>query len=152
MLIALILICVAFIAIGVFLSKKVSRASDFLVAGRGLPVWVLAFTIAASHFGGGALVGGVQQGAELGRWAGMYGILGYAAACFVNAYVAPRFRRAANNMTPPDYVEPATAPRNSCVAIIPSYIFSAPLPSSRRSSTRSAAWRRPSGCHAPWPS
>jgi SSS family transporter len=105
MLIALILICVAFIAIGVFLSKKVSRASDFLVAGRGLPVWVLAFTIAASHFGGGALVGGVQQGAELGLWAGMYGILGYAAACFVNAYVAPRFRRAANNMTPPDYVE-----------------------------------------------
>ncbi len=51
------------------------------------------------------MVGGVQQGAELGLWAGMYGIIGYAIASFANAWIAPKFRRMANNLTPPDYVE-----------------------------------------------
>ncbi|GHT69992.1 sodium:solute symporter [Spirochaetia bacterium] len=70
-----------------------------------MPLLVLTFTIAATHFGGGALVGGVQQGAEMGLWAGMYAILGYAAACLVNAFVAPHFRRRSNNLTPPDFIE-----------------------------------------------
>ena len=82
---ALLLICAIFIVIGIVLSKRVSSATDFLVAGRGMPLIVLSFTITATHFGGGALVGGVQQGAELGLWAGMYGIIGYAIASFANA-------------------------------------------------------------------
>lgn len=102
---ALLVLCGIFIAMGVFLSRRIGSATDFLVAGRGLPVWVLAATITATHFGGGALVGGVQQGAEMGLWAGMYAIIGYAIATFANGMIAPKFRRLANNLTPPDYVE-----------------------------------------------
>ncbi len=40
--------------------KKVKTASDFLIAGRNLPLPILAATIAATSFGGGCLVGGVQ--------------------------------------------------------------------------------------------
>lgn len=103
--IPLLLFCAVFIAAGYMFSKKISSGTDFLVAGRKLPLVFLIFTIAASHFGGGALVGGISQGASQGLWAGMYAIIGYAIACFVNAFVAPRFRRASNNLTPPDYVE-----------------------------------------------
>jgi SSS family transporter len=103
--VALLVLCGIFIAIGVILSGKVSSASDFLVAGRKIPLVFLTFTIAATHFGGGALVGGIEQGAELGLWAGMYPIIGYAVACIVNAFVAPLFRRRANNLTPPDFIE-----------------------------------------------
>jgi len=103
--VALLVLCGIFIAIGFFLSKRVSSASDFLVAGRKIPLIVLSFTIAATHFGGGALVGGIQQGAEMGLWAGMYAIIAYAVACIVNAFVAPNFRKRANNLTPPDFVE-----------------------------------------------
>lgn len=102
---ALLVICGLFIVVGIFLSKKINSATDFLVAGRGLPIWVLAATITATHFGGGALVGGVQQGAEMGLWAGMYAIIGYAIASFANGFIAPKFRRMANNLTPPDFVE-----------------------------------------------
>jgi Na+/proline symporter len=102
---ALLVLCGIFIAVGVILSRRVSSASDYLVAGRKVPLLFLTFTIAATHFGGGALVGGVEQGAEMGLWAGMYPIIGYAVACIVNAFVAPLFRKRANNLTPPDFIE-----------------------------------------------
>jgi Na+/proline symporter len=102
---ALLILCGIFIAVGVILSGRVSSASDFLVAGRKIPLIFLTFTIAATHFGGGALVGGIEQGAQMGLWAGMYPILGYAVACIINAFVAPLFRKRANNMTPPDFIE-----------------------------------------------
>ena len=98
-------LCALYIVVGYIFSKKVKTSTDFLVAGRSMPMIFLVFTIAATHFGGGALVGGIEQGASKGLWAGMYGIIGYAIACFINAFVAPRFRRAANNLTPPDFVE-----------------------------------------------
>ena len=101
----LLLFCALFIAVGYAVSKNVSNGTDFLVAGRGLPILYLTFTIAATHFGGGALVGGIEQGAAKGVWAGMYAIIGYSIACFINAFIAPRFRRASNNLTPPDYIE-----------------------------------------------
>ncbi|GAA0716899.1 sodium:solute symporter family protein [Clostridium malenominatum] len=101
----LLLFCSLFIAAGYIVSKNVSSGTDFLVAGRNLPIVFLTFTIAATHFGGGALVGGIEQGASKGVWAGMYAIIGYAIACFINAFVAPKFRRASNNLTPPDFIE-----------------------------------------------
>lgn len=66
--------------------KKVKTASDFLIAGRNLPLPILAATIAATSFGGGCLVGGVQWGAERGLWVGMYSTIGAALACFINAF------------------------------------------------------------------
>ncbi|MFK9092472.1 sodium:solute symporter [Bacillus salipaludis] len=103
--IAFILLCVLFIVMGILLSKRVSNGTEFLVAGRGLPSIALAFTIAATHFGGGALIGGIENGAQFGVWAGTYVIISFGIACFVNAYIAPKFRRVANNLTPPDFIE-----------------------------------------------
>ncbi len=81
----LIVTCAIYIWIG-FIFQKVKTASDFLIAGRNLPLPILAATIAATSFGGGCLVGGVQWGAERGLWVGMYSTIGAALACFINAF------------------------------------------------------------------
>ncbi|MEE8000195.1 hypothetical protein [Clostridioides difficile] len=49
----LIVTCAIYIWIGFYFSKKVKTASDFLIAGRNLPLPILAATIAATSFGGG---------------------------------------------------------------------------------------------------
>jgi Na+/proline symporter len=97
-------VCSVFIVIGFLLSKKVKNTSDFLLAGRNLPMPVLAATIAAANFGGGALVGGVQWGAEKGFWPGAYNMLGMAVGCFVSAYFAKRLRAEGDAVTATDYM------------------------------------------------
>ncbi|HGM3508311.1 TPA: sodium:solute symporter family protein [Clostridioides difficile] len=101
----LIITCAIYIWIGFYFSKKVKTASDFLIAGRNLPLPILAATIAATSFGGGCLVGGVQWGAERGLWVGMYSTIGAALACFVNAFFAGKLRSLSCDITPADYIE-----------------------------------------------
>lgn len=94
-----------FIVIGIILRKRISHASDFLVAGRSIPLWLLAFTIAATHFGGGCVVGGCEWGAKYGIWPGTYSTLGCGIACFAFAFIAGKFRKVTGNITPPDFME-----------------------------------------------
>lgn len=101
----LLLLCALYIVVGFILSKRVNSASDFLVAGRNLPVIVVTFTIAATHFGGGVFVGGIEWGVEKGVWPGMYAGIGLGLACFVSAFIAGKFRAIKDGITPPDYIE-----------------------------------------------
>lgn len=101
----LIVTCAIYIWIGFYFSKKVKTASDFLIAGRNLPLPILAATIAATSFGGGCLVVGVQWGAERGLWVGMYSTIGAALACFINAFFAGKLRSLSCDITPADYIE-----------------------------------------------
>ncbi|HOO12937.1 MAG TPA: sodium:solute symporter family protein, partial [Bacillota bacterium] len=43
--------------------------TDFLLAGRRLGVWMCAATLAATHFGGGMVMGGSEYGFLYG-WSG----------------------------------------------------------------------------------
>jgi len=94
-----------FICAGIILRKRIKHVTDFLVAGRSLPLLLVAFTIAATHFGGGCIVGGCEWGAQYGMWPGTYSTLGCGIACFVFAYFAGKFRKVTGSITPPDFME-----------------------------------------------
>ncbi|MBT8098671.1 MAG: sodium:solute symporter family protein [Gammaproteobacteria bacterium] len=45
------------ILVGVYTSRKVHSATEFIVAGRNLPLWLLTATVVATWFGGGIMIG-----------------------------------------------------------------------------------------------
>ena len=94
-----------FIVIGYVLKRRIRRATDFLVAGRSLPLLLVVFTIAATHFGGGCIVGGCEWGAQYGLWPGTYSTLACGVACLAFAFIAGKFRKASQGITPPDFME-----------------------------------------------
>jgi SSS family solute:Na+ symporter len=67
--IGLILYVLSTTAVSFFMMKRVRKPADYLVAGRGLPVWVLLGTIVGTCIGTGVLIGGSGLAYEHG-WAG----------------------------------------------------------------------------------
>lgn len=49
---------VAMLVIGAFAARKTHTVDEFMVAGRGLPVWLLSMTVIATWFGGSTMMGG----------------------------------------------------------------------------------------------
>ncbi len=66
----------ALIALGVFMSRRVTLASDFLVAGRKLGLPLTTATLAAVQLGAGITLGGSAMAAEFGVWPGVWYGLG----------------------------------------------------------------------------
>ena len=60
----------AMLAIGIYASRYIKTTTDFLLAGRRLGVLLAAATLAATHYGGGFVLGG-------GSWGVSYGIGGF---------------------------------------------------------------------------
>ncbi len=52
--------------IGVRASKKADTTENFIVAGRGMPIWIGSATIVATWFGGGTMMGGAGASYERG--------------------------------------------------------------------------------------
>jgi len=48
---------VLMLVVGFYASKKTHTVAEFIVAGRGLPVWLCSTTIVATWFGGGTMMG-----------------------------------------------------------------------------------------------
>jgi len=48
---------VLMLAVGVYASKKNETAEDFIIAGRGMPMFLCTATIIATWFGGGTMMG-----------------------------------------------------------------------------------------------
>ena len=67
--IGLILYVVLTTAVSFFMMSRVRKPSDYLVAGRGLPNWVLTGTIVGTCIGTGVIVGGSGLAYQHG-WAG----------------------------------------------------------------------------------
>jgi len=53
-------------AIGFWAGRKVKGGSDFIVAGRRLPLWLATATLFATWFGGGTCVGAAGAAYEKG--------------------------------------------------------------------------------------
>ena len=94
-----------FIITGIILKRRIRNATDFLVAGRSLPLILIAFTIAATQYGGRCIVGGGEWGAQYGIWPGTYSTLSCGTACLAFAFIAGKFRKASRGITPPDFME-----------------------------------------------
>ncbi len=78
--------------------------TDFLLAGRRLGVWMCAATLAATHFGGGMVMGGSEYGFDHG-WSGAW----YGVSCGIGILIlafttASKFRDL-SFYTVPDYLE-----------------------------------------------
>ena len=67
--IGLILYVVLTTAVSFFLMARVRKPADYLVAGRGLPFWVLTGTIIGTCIGTGVIIGGSGLAYQHG-WAG----------------------------------------------------------------------------------
>ena len=48
----------AMLAVGYLASKRTHSVAEFMVAGRGLPVWLCSITVIATWFGGAMMLGG----------------------------------------------------------------------------------------------
>jgi len=48
---------VIMVVVGIYTSKKIHTATEFIVAGRNLPLWLLTATVVATWFGGGIMIG-----------------------------------------------------------------------------------------------
>ena len=102
-------IIILFIAISFFLSRRLKNDTDFLVPKGGLPFVVVGLTMAASQFGSSMLIGGVQQAQQQavgqGFWPAVYTLLAASASCFINMFIAPRYQKFGDSVTPPDFIE-----------------------------------------------
>lgn len=95
MLIAVVIIyLVGTVAIGLYLSKRIKSASDFLIAGRNLGLLLTTGTLAAIQLGAGVILGGAELGAESGVWPGTwYGIGCGGGLILAGLLVASKLRR-----------------------------------------------------------
>ena len=90
------------------LSGSVKKGKDFLVPSGGLPVVVVAFSLAATQFGSSIMIGGVQlaklQPVGSGFWPAIYTLLAASFSCFLASFVAPKYRSFGESVTPPDFI------------------------------------------------
>ena len=107
--IVFILFNVILVVIAFVMKKAVKSDKDLLVPTDGLPFVLVAFAMAASQFGSSMLIGGVQQAQQQaigqGFWPAVYTLLAASVSCFINIFIAPRFRTFGSSVTPPDFVE-----------------------------------------------
>src|SRR5262249_22582412 len=94
-LLIIILCAAAQIALGVAISRRVTGASDFFVAGRRLGPGLLFATFLAANIGGGSTIGatglGYRDGLAAWWWVGSAGI----GSLILALWIGPRIRRLA---------------------------------------------------------
>jgi len=89
-----VLYFVATIVLSAYLSKRVKKASDFLIAGRKLGLTLTTATLAAIQLGAGVVLGGSELGSEAGVWPGTwYGIGCGGGLILAGLLVAAKLRR-----------------------------------------------------------
>ena len=56
------------VAIGIIASRRIKNSGDYMVAGKRLPFYLLAFTFAGLWFTGGGIIGAGGTVFEMGIW------------------------------------------------------------------------------------
>ena len=46
------------LGVGVYASRRSHSITEFMIAGRGMPIWLCSMTIIATWFGGAIMLGG----------------------------------------------------------------------------------------------
>ena len=90
------------VVVSVYGSRNIHNSTDFIVAGRRLPLWLCVFTVFATWFGSGTLIG--AAGAAYSK--GLQGVLanpfGSALCLFLAGLFYVRFLRRMRLLTLPD--------------------------------------------------
>lgn len=103
-LVTIIVYMVILLGIGYWSNKKITGMTDFLLAGRRLGLLLTAGALAATHFGGGMVMGGGEYGFIHGLSGAWYGISCGVGLMFLAFLTAGEFRRL-SLYTVPDYLE-----------------------------------------------
>lgn len=103
----IVLVCAIYfltmVATGIFAARRNKKASDFLVAGRGLNTPMTAVTLAAVQIGVGIVLSGATNGYNDGVWPGIYYALGCGGGLIVAGLVTSRKLRAQEGYVPLDF-------------------------------------------------
>ncbi|MFW6278581.1 MAG: sodium:solute symporter family protein [Bacillota bacterium] len=92
------------LGVGYWANKRIKEMDDFLLAGRRLGLLLTAGALAATHFGGGMVLGGGEDGFIYGLSGSWYGIACGIGLILLGFLTASKFRTLAF-YTVPDYLE-----------------------------------------------
>lgn len=95
---------VAMLIVGFYASRKTHTVSEFIVAGRGMPVMLLSTTIVATWFGGGTMMGTAGASYERGMLGVIADPLGAALALFLIGFFFARLFRRMRILTVADFM------------------------------------------------
>ena len=98
-----ILYFVVMVLIGIYAAKRNRAASDYLVAGRKLNVFMTAVTLAAVQIGVGIVLSCATNGYDLGVWPGMYYAIGCGGGLIIAGLLTTKKLREQEGYVPLDY-------------------------------------------------
>jgi SSS family transporter len=93
------------IVVGLYASKKTHTVAEFIVAGRGLPVWLCSTTIVATWFGGGTMIGVSGSAYEDGLLGVIADPIGAALCLFLIGFFFARLFRRMKILTTADFMQ-----------------------------------------------
>jgi len=98
----LIVYLIIMIGIGWYASKRIKGTTDFIVAGRRLPLWLSVGTLVATWFCGGAVMGATSEAYSWGLQGIIWDPLSSVPAFILVGFVFVRMFRRARYLTPAD--------------------------------------------------
>ena len=93
----------ATLLVGAVFAARIKRASDYLVAGRGLGLTLTTASLAAVQIGAGIVLGGAELAASRGVWPGTWYGLGCGAGLILAGLVAAERLRTLGGIVPIDF-------------------------------------------------
>ncbi|MHB8055408.1 MAG: sodium:solute symporter family protein [Candidatus Aminicenantales bacterium] len=103
MLIVVVIFFALILSVGVLVSKRTKKASDFLIAGRNVNLLLTTATLAAMQIGAGVIMGGSEQGAQSGIWPGMWYGIGCGGGLILAGFLAAAKFRKRGGYVPLDF-------------------------------------------------
>ena len=91
--------------VGIWASRKVSNAADYIVAGRKLPVYIVAASVMATWFAAETLMGASSTGYQYGFQGVIFDPFGAALCLFISGFFFTRLMRRARYLTVVDFFE-----------------------------------------------
>lgn len=96
---------VVMIVVGLYASGKTHTVTEFIVAGRGMPVWLCSATIIATWFGGGTMMGVSGSAYDNGMLGVIADPLGACLALFLIGFFFARLFRRMRILTVADFMQ-----------------------------------------------
>ncbi len=93
------------LGVGAYASKKTHTITEFMVAGRGLPIWICSMTVIATWFGGAIMLGGAGAAYEDGMMGVIEDPWGGALALLLIGFFFARVFRRLRMLTVVDFME-----------------------------------------------
>lgn len=91
--------------VGIWASRKVSDAADYIVAGRKLPIYMVGASVMATWFAAETLMGASSTGYQYGFQGVIFDPFGAAACLFLSGFFFTRLMRRARYLTVVDFFE-----------------------------------------------